>query len=198
MKQLVVATTNKGKLREISHYLDGLVSELFSLADFPEIGPIAENGATFQDNALIKAEIVGKATGMFTLADDSGLEVEILGGRPGVHSARFAGEQASDAANNAKLLRELTGVPSADRGASFHCALVLWYSGASVVSFDGYLAGQILESPQGTDGFGYDPLFFIPDLGKTLAEISLEVKNSLSHRGRALAQLRSFLQNVTV
>lgn len=194
MKQLVVATTNQGKLREIAHYLDGVVDELISLADLPAVGPIVEDGATFQANALIKASTVGRLTGLPTLADDSGLEVRYLGGRPGVHSARFAGEQATDAANNAKLLQEMAGVPIAERHAAFHCAMVLWLPGGESLTFDGYLAGSILTTFQGAGGFGYDPLFLVADCHKTLAELTIEEKNRLSHRGRALEQVRHYLQ----
>lgn len=194
MKQLVVATTNQGKLREIAHYLDGLVEQLISLADLPAIGPIVEDGATFEANALIKARTVGRLTGLPTLADDSGLEVRCLGNRPGVHSARFAGEQATDAANNEKLLQEMAGVPASERDAAFHCAMVLWLPAGESVTFDGYLAGSVLTTFQGDGGFGYDPLFLVAGCNKTLAELSLEEKNRLSHRGRALEQLRCYLQ----
>jgi len=193
MKQLVVATTNKGKLAEIAANLRGVVDNVYSLADFPEIGPIHEDGTTFQENALIKARTVGLITGLPTLADDSGLEVDYLDGRPGVHSARYAGIDASDAANNSLLLRELEGIPLCDRRAAFHCALVLWFSGDRYFTYDGYLPGLILTSPQGEGGFGYDPLFLVEAKQKTLAELTIEEKNDLSHRGRALLQLRSFL-----
>ena len=193
MKELVVATTNKGKLREIAAYLDGLVDRIWSLADFPDIGQIIEDGATFQQNALIKARTVGRHTGLPTLADDSGLEVAALGGLPGVYSARFAGDAADDRANNEKLLHDLAGVPAGNRQAAFHCALVLWYAEDRYNTFDGYLPGEILATPQGEGGFGYDPLFLVSGQGKTLAELPLTSKNSLSHRGQALRQLVTFL-----
>ena len=193
MNELVVATTNQGKLREIAAYLDGLVGRVLSLADFPAIGPIIEDGATFQENALIKARTVGRHTGLPTIADDSGLEVAALGGLPGVHSARFAGDHADDQANNEKLLRELDSVPAGKRQAAFHCALVLWYAEDRFQAFDGYLPGEILTASQGAGGFGYDPLFLVTEQGKTLAELPLEVKNSLSHRGQALRQLVAYL-----
>jgi XTP/dITP diphosphohydrolase len=194
MKQLVVATTNPGKLREIAHCLDGLVEQLISLADLPDVGPIIEDGATFKANALIKASTVGRFTGLPTLADDSGLEVCCLGNRPGVHSARFAGEQATDAENNEKLLQEMAGVPNAERDAAFHCAMVLWLPGEESVAFDGYLEGSILTTFQGDGGFGYDPLFLVAGCDKTLADLTIEEKNGLSHRGRALEQVRSYLR----
>ena len=195
MRQLVVATTNQGKLREIAHSLQGVVEQVISLAELSAIGPIVEDGETFQANALIKARTVGLATGLPVLADDSGLEVAALAGRPGVHSARYAGEQASDADNNAKLLREMAGIPPAERSAAFHCAMVLWFPGGRYEVFDGYLRGTILTAFQGTGGFGYDPLFLVDGAGQTLAELSLAEKNRLSHRGQALAQLRSYLSS---
>ncbi len=194
MKQLVVATTNQGKLREIAHCLNGVVEQLLSLADFPAIGPIVEDGATFQANALIKANTVGRLTGVPTLADDSGLEVRRLGNQPGVHSARFAGEHATDAANNEKLLEVMKGVPISERAAAFHCVMVLWLPGGESVTFDGYLAGTILTTFQGDGGFGYDPLFLVAGCNKTLAELTVEEKNRLSHRGRALEHLLHYLQ----
>ena len=193
MKRLVVATTNQGKLREIAHCLEGIVDELLSLADFPAIGAIVEDGATFRENALIKARTVGELTGLPTLADDSGLEVRCLGGRPGVYSARYAGDHATDIDNNAKLLREMAEVPAAERDASFHCAMVLWLPGGEYAAFDGYLPGSILTRFQGEGGFGYDPLFQVSGDERTLAELSVAEKNLISHRGRALEQVRGYL-----
>ena len=189
MKELVVATTNKGKLREIAAYLDGLVDRIWSLADFPDIGQIIEDGATFQQNALIKARTVGMHTGLPTLADDSGLEVVALGGLPGVHSARFAGDAADDRANNEKLLHDLAGVPAENRQAAFHCALVLWYAEDRYNTFDGYLPGEILATPQGEGGFGYDPIFVPDGYTETFGEMDPVLKNDMSHRMRAFEKL---------
>jgi XTP/dITP diphosphohydrolase len=129
------------------------------------------------------------------LADDSGLEVDCLNGRPGVHSARYAGDGASDLDNNTKLLAELDGVTDCNRQAAFHCCLALWLPGGQHFFFDGYLHGEILSSPRGNGGFGYDPLFLVAEKSKTMAELSLAEKNALSHRGQALAQFRMFLAN---
>ena len=169
--------------------------QVISLDAFPEIPEIKEEGDSFRENALRKAREVARRSGMVTLADDSGLEVEALGGKPGVLSARFAGERASDRDNNRKLLQMLEGVPWERRRAAFRCviACVDPSSGKEVV-VEGSCEGVIGFEERGEGGFGYDPLFFIPELGKTMAELPLEVKNRLSHRGRALKALKSRLR----
>ena len=193
MKELLVATGNKGKLRELELLLHGSVERIRSLADFPELPAVEEDGGTFVENAIKKARSVAVATGLPVLADDSGLVVDLLGGRPGVHSARFAGETATDNENNARLLRELAGVPVESRGAAFRCVLALCLPDGSCDTFDGELRGVILETPRGTEGFGYDPLFLVPEYGQTLAELPLAIKNRISHRGKALLRLKEFL-----
>lgn len=193
MKELLVATGNKGKLRELELLLLGSVERIRSLADFPELLAVEEDGKTFVENAIKKARSAALATGLPVLADDSGMMVDILGGRPGVHSARFAGATATDTENNARLLRELAGVPVEQRGAAFHCVIALCFPGGSCDTFDGELRGVILEEPRGTEGFGYDPLFLVPEYGKTLAELPLATKNRISHRGKALLRLKEFL-----
>ena len=194
MKELVVASSNKGKLREIEALLRGRVERLLSPADFPDLPVVVEDGATFAENALKKARAAALATGKPVIADDSGLVVEALGGRPGVLSARFAGEEASDGDNNAKLLGEMAGVPPAGRTAAFHCVIALCFPDGFCKTFDGELRGIMLAEPRGTEGFGYDPLFLVPEYGKTFAELSLSVKNRISHRGKALAALHDFLE----
>ena len=193
MKELLVATGNRGKLRELELLLQGSVERLLSLADFPELPAVDEDGKTFVENAIKKARSAAKATGLPVLADDSGLVVDRLGGRPGVHSARFAGATATDAENNALLLRELAGVPIEFRGAAFRCFIALCLPDGACETFDDELRGIILESPRGTEGFGYDPLFLVPEYGKTLAELPLATKNRISHRGKALLRLKEFL-----
>ncbi len=193
MKELLVATGNKGKLRELELLLQGSVERIQSPADFPELPAVEEDGRTFVENATKKARSAAVATGLPVLADDSGLVVDLLGGRPGVHSARFAGETATDTENNVRLLRELAGVPVESRGAAFRCVIALCLPDGSCDTFDGELRGVILEAPRGTEGFGYDPLFLVPEYGQTLAELPLAIKNRISHRGKALLRLKEFL-----
>ena len=193
MKELVVASGNKGKLRELGELLRGVVDTILSPADFPGFPEVEEDGETFEANALKKARSAALFTGRPVLADDSGLCVDHLNGRPGVYSARFAGEGAGDADNNALLLRELAGVPAEKRTAAFHCVIALCRPDGSCQTFDGSLSGEILEAPRGEGGFGYDPLFLVPEYGQTLSELSPEIKNGISHRGRAMQQLKAAL-----
>jgi XTP/dITP diphosphohydrolase len=193
MKELLVASGNKGKLREFGELLKGVVDTILSPADFPELPEVEEDGATFEENAIKKARSAALFTGRPVLADDSGLSVDFLGGRPGVYSARYAGEGASDADNNALLLGELAGVPAERRGAAFHCVIALCQPDGSCQSFDGSLPGVILEAPRGAGGFGYDPLFLVPEYGQTFSELPMEIKNAISHRGRAMQLLKAAL-----
>ncbi len=193
MKKLVVATRNPGKIRELELLLQGTVGTILPISSFPGLAEVEEDGATFLDNAIKKARFAALATGLPALADDSGLVVEVLDGRPGVHSARFAGPGADDGANNRKLLEELAAVPASRRTAAFHCVLAFCTPEGNCRTFDGTLSGLILEDPQGEGGFGYDPLFLIPQYGETLAQLSLEIKNRISHRARALFQLKRYL-----
>jgi XTP/dITP diphosphohydrolase len=190
MKELVVATGNKGKLREFAELLKGVVETILSPADFPGLPEVEEDGETFEANAIKKAQSAARFTGRPVLADDSGLAVDYLDGRPGVYSARFAGEGASDADNNELLLRELAGVPAERRAAAFHCVIALCYPDGRCQTFDGSLPGVILEAPRGTGGFGYDPLFLVPEYGQTFSELPMEIKNRISHRGRAMQMLK--------
>lgn len=193
MKELVVATGNRGKLREIEELLRGCVEKLLSPADFSSFPAVVEDGLTFTENAVKKAKSAAEATGKPVLADDSGLVVDALEGRPGVFSARFAGEGASDADNNDKLLGELARLPETERSAAFHCVVALCYPDGSCRTFDGELRGLILDSPRGSGGFGYDPLFLVPEYNLTLAELPMSIKNRISHRGKALEALKEFL-----
>lgn len=195
---LVVATGNKGKLAEIQAYLAGLPVEVLALSDFPKVEEPEETETTFEGNARLKARYYAERLGTWVLADDSGLEVDALGGAPGVYSARYAGKQGDDEANNQKLLRELAGVEESRRTARFRCALCITGGGlpGGEQVFFGVIEGRILREPRGDGGFGYDPLFFHPEIGKTTAEIPLAEKNKLSHRGKALAQLKDYLARV--
>lgn len=193
---LVLATQNEGKLSELRLLLADLPVHVLSVRD--ALGAsldVVEDGETFRDNALIKARAVCRATHMVSLADDSGLEVDALGGRPGVRSARFAHEHATDAENNAKLLLELEAVPDAQRSARFRCVLALVTpSNDTPSTVDGVCEGNIAREPRGSGGFGYDPLFIVAgEGGRTLAELSEEEKNRVSHRGKAMRALRPLL-----
>lgn len=186
MTELVIATRNAGKLREIRHLLEGEGFRILGLDAFPDLPEVTEDGETFADNAAKKAETISRLTGRLCLADDSGLVVAALGGAPGVHSARYAGEQGDDAANNARLLRELAGVPATRRQASFRCVMALSAPGVPTRLFSGEVSGRILDAPRGSGGFGYDPLFLVEGFAQTMAELPLATKNSISHRGQAL------------
>jgi XTP/dITP diphosphohydrolase len=196
MKELLVATGNRGKFIEIKELLRDMVANLYSLEEFPEIPQVEEDGATFAENAVKKAQSAAQATGKPVIADDSGLEVLALGGRPGVYSARFAGVGADDLANNAKLLGELADIPDGQGTAAFCCVIALCFPGGNCRTFSGELSGIILKEPRGTGGFGYDPLFLVPGYGLTLAELPIAVKNSISHRGKALALLKEYLRDL--
>ncbi|HEX4873212.1 MAG TPA: RdgB/HAM1 family non-canonical purine NTP pyrophosphatase [Nevskiaceae bacterium] len=186
MRQLVLASRNRGKLAEMQSLLAPLGLRLRLVSEFSDEVP-EETALSFVENALIKARHAARVSGLPALADDSGLEVEALAGAPGVRSARYAGDQADDAANNAALLRALEGVGAARRGARFVCALVLLRHPEDPVPLLAQATwhGRVLTAPRGTLGFGYDPLFYLADQGKTAAELSPAAKNRLSHRARA-------------
>lgn len=186
---IVVGSRNPGKLREVRAALAGLPLELRGLADFPEALPAEETGASFPENARQKALGLARQLGLWVLADDSGLCVDALGGRPGVESARYVGPGASDAERVAKLLGELADVEPPRRGARFACALALASPEQVLLEVAGECRGRITRHPRGANGFGYDPVFFYPDFGATFAEVSTDAKNQVSHRGRALKEL---------
>lgn len=194
MKKLVLATTNKDKIREIKDVLRRLDVEILSLEDYPEIPPVVEGGHSFEENAVKKAQLVYQFTGLPSLADDSGLEVDYLGGAPGVLSSRFAGEGASYEDNNQKLLRLLKGVPKEKRTARFRCVLALASRDKTHI-IEEKCEGLITDEPKGKNGFGYDPVFLVPELGKTFAEMGLDLKNKISHRGKALRKLKKILED---
>lgn len=194
MKLLVVATRNRGKINEISALLTGLVDRISSAADYAGFPETLEDGVTFEENALKKAREASLFTGLPALADDSGLVVDALGGRPGVYSARFAGEGAGDEANNIRLLKELEGIGTGRRRAAFVCSLAFVTQDGVERTFSGMVGGEILDSPRGRGGFGYDPLFLVDGFDRTMAELDLEEKNVISHRGQAFRQFRDYLK----
>lgn len=186
MAKLLVATRNQGKMREYRHLLQGIPYELVSLDDVGVPDEVEEIGQTFAENAWLKACTYAHLGGLLTLSDDSGLEVDALGGAPGVHSARYGGDTcASDAERVALLLRNLEGVPWDKRTARFRCFIVIAYPDGDGVSVVGSVAGMIQYEPQGDEGFGYDPVFYLPSYAKTIAQLPLEEKNCISHRGDA-------------
>jgi len=191
---VVLATKNRGKAREIQAMLVGVVSRVESLADHPHVVLPPEGAHSYRENAVEKARAVWLALGVPAIGDDSGLEVDALDGAPGVTSARFAGPDADDAANNARLLVELQGLPPARRGARFRCVLALVEGEGREEVVEGVCPGTILDSPRGSEGFGYDPLFLPGGESRTFAELPHEVKNEISHRGRAVRALRAMLE----
>ena len=191
--EIVIATHNPGKFREMKALLDPLGFKIFSLKDFPEIPPVAEDGATFAENAGKKAKTVADRTGRLAIADDSGLVVKALGGRPGVFSSRFAGEKATDGNKCQRVLEEMAGIPEKQRKAVFVCAIALALPKGEVKIVEGECQGRISFAPRGEYGFGFDPIFFVPEFGKTMAELEPEVKNQISHRARALNKLKLIL-----
>lgn len=188
-KTIVIATRNPGKAKEFSALFAKEGYQTKTLLDYPELPDVEETGKTFEENARLKAETIAHLLQQPVLADDSGLVVDALNGMPGIFSARFAGEQKSDAANNAKLLHELTDVSDDKRTAHFHCTLVFAAPQKESLVVEANWNGRIGRIPQGDNGFGYDPLFIVPEYGKTSAELSSEEKNEMSHRGMAVKQL---------
>jgi XTP/dITP diphosphohydrolase len=195
---LVLATRNPHKAAEMGTMLKDLGVRVRSLAEFDGAPEVVEDGSTYEENALKKARSAAAFTGKPSLADDTGLEVEALDGRPGIHAARFAGEQCSFQDNITKLLAALEGVPRERRGARFVCVLAFVGPDGREELVRGELEGRITEEPAGIGGFGYDPVFFSPEAGKTLAELSPEEKNRISHRRRAVNMARVLLQRETI
>jgi XTP/dITP diphosphohydrolase len=193
INELVLATRNPHKSAELVALLRDLGIRIRTLAEFPDAPEVAEDGQTCEANAVKKAQAIMQHTGRTAVADDTGLEVDALGGRPGVHAARYAGPNATYEDNWRKLLRELEGVPPERRRARFITVAAIARPSAKVEVVDGVLEGLIAEEPAGTQGFGYDPVFFVPEAGKTLAELTADEKNRISHRARALAKVRNML-----
>ena len=187
--KLLVATGNQGKLQEIRNLLEDSPIEIVGLDQLANPPEVVEDGATFTDNARKKAQEMAEFSGYLTLADDSGLVVDALNGAPGVFSARYAGEQGDDTANNDKLLATMDTVVDEKRQAAFHCVVALAWPDGRCETYAGQVAGLIMRGGRGDGGFGYDPLFMVPEYGKTMAELPLEIKNRISHRGAALRKV---------
>lgn len=188
-KTIIIATKNEGKAKEFKQMLEPKGYYIKTLLDYPEIEDVKETGYTFEDNARLKAETISELFQTAVLADDSGLCIDALDGAPGVFSARFSGEEKNDARNNAKVLAMLGEMTDVDRSAHFHCTLVLSKPGKESLVVEGKFQGEIAQFPQGDSGFGYDPIFFLPELGKSVAELSEDEKNTISHRALALKEL---------
>ncbi len=191
---LVLATANAAKGREMAELLAGVTFRILTLRDFPDVVLPAEGAVSYGDNALLKARAVAAATGHLALADDSGIEVDALSGRPGVLSARYGGDGLSDSERNALMLRELADVPRARRTARYRCVIAICSPEGREATVEGVVEGVLLEAPSAaTGGFGYDPLFFYPPLNATFADIPAAAKHAVSHRGRAMARAREIL-----
>ncbi|KAB7708592.1 XTP/dITP diphosphatase [Bacillus aerolatus] len=196
MKTVIIATKNKGKAKEFTSLFADYGIEVKTLLDYPLFEDVEETGETFEENAVLKAETISAQTGQLVIADDSGLMIDALDGRPGVYSARYAGEEKDDKANIEKVLHELKGTPADERTARFYCALAIARPGKETVTVSGVCEGIITEEKQGTNGFGYDPIFWVEQFGKTMAELQPDEKNSISHRGQAIKKLDNMLPDL--
>jgi XTP/dITP diphosphohydrolase len=190
---LLLATTNQGKIREYRSLLAGIPYEILTPGDCGIKADVVENGETYEQNASLKATTLASLSCLLTLADDSGIEVEALGGEPGVRSARYAGENKTDAERNTFLLAKLKAAPDIRRHAQFRCVIAIAVPNGKVEIFSGACQGLITQKPVGANGHGYDPIFYIPELKKTMAELTMEEKNTVSHRARAAAKAREWL-----
>ncbi|PLS16910.1 non-canonical purine NTP pyrophosphatase [Bacillus sp. M6-12] len=193
-KTVLIATKNIGKAKEFESLFLPKGYNVQTLLDIEGSIDVEETGITFEENAILKAETIARQIGTIVIGDDSGLIVDALDGRPGVYSARYAGEEKNDAANTEKVLRELKDVPQMERTARFYCALALASPNQETVTVAGTVEGRITETPSGTNGFGYDPVFFVEEKGKTMAELEKEEKNAISHRAVALKKLEGLLE----
>ena len=194
--ELVLATRNIHKAKEIQAFLEGLGYRILTLEAFPSVPEVVEDGDSYEANAMKKAKMTALHTGKMALADDTGLEVDALQGQPGLFSARFAGEGVTYADNRRKLLSLLKDVPPRKRTARFRCVMVLAMPGGQTRTVEGVVEGTITQEECGEGGFGYDPVFYLPALGKTLAQLTFEEKNRVSHRAKALQQIREILKSV--
>lgn len=194
MKKIIFATGNQGKMKEIREILADLDAEVLSLKDANIHADIVEDGKTFEENAKIKAKAICELTGEIVLADDSGLEIDYLNKEPGIYSARYMGEDTSYRIKNANLIERLEGVPDEQRTARFVCAIAAAFPGGTVKTVRGTMEGRIGYEEKGENGFGYDPIFYLPEYGCTSAELSMEEKNKISHRGKALRAIKEELK----
>lgn len=197
MQEVIIATKNAGKAKEFERLLEKLGYSVKTLLDFPEIDDIDETGTTFEENAILKAEAVANKLNKMVIADDSGLVIDALDGRPGIYSARYAGEAKSDQANIDKVLSELTNVADEKRTARFYCALAVAGPNMETFTVHGTCEGMIFTEQKGTNGFGYDPIMYIPEQHRTMAELSPEEKNQISHRANALKRLEEKMSNLS-
>lgn len=193
MKEVLIATKNPGKAKEFEAIFAARGVQVLTLLDFPDAPDVEETGTTFAENAILKAETISQKLGKAVIGDDSGLIIDALDGRPGIFSARYAGERKNDEENIDKVLSELNGVPEEKRTARFFCALAMAVPGKETITVEGACEGRILEERRGTNGFGYDPVFYLPELERSMAELSKEEKNSISHRANALKALERVL-----
>lgn len=196
MKEVIIATKNPGKAREFEHIFSPRGIAVKTLLDYPEIEDVEETGSTFEENATLKAEAISQRLNKMVIGDDSGLIVDALEGRPGIYSARYAGEPKNDQKNLEKVLDELRGVTEEERTARFYCALAVAVPGKETFTVAGTCEGRILEEQRGTNGFGYDPVFFVPEKGCAMAELTSDEKNKISHRANALKKLDSILDSI--
>jgi len=196
MKEVIIATKNPGKAKEFEHIFSSRGITVRTLLDFPEIPEVEETGLSFEENAILKAEAVSKALGKMVIGDDSGLMVDALEGRPGIFSARYAGEPKNDQNNTDKVLTELDGLTKEERSARFYCALAVAIPGQETITVSGTCEGRILEERRGSNGFGYDPVFYVPAKGVAMAELSSDEKNEISHRANALKKLDVVLDSI--
>ena len=196
MKEVIIATKNPGKAREFEHIFAPRGIKVQTLLDFPEIPDIEETGQTFEENAILKAETISKALNKMVIGDDSGLMIDALEGRPGIYSARYAGEQKNDQDNIDKVLSELSGVRDGNRTARFYCALAIAIPNSKTQTVFGTCEGRILEERRGTNGFGYDPIFNVPEKSLAMAELTSDEKNKISHRANALKKLDVILDSI--
>ena len=194
--KIVLATKNRGKVKELASMLRDMDVDVCSIDDVAGVPEIVEDGSTFFENAFKKAKTVAEATGLVSIGDDSGLEVDALDGAPGVYSARFSGAGGDDEANNRKLLDVMKGIPDDRRTARFRCVVVAFHPSGRWISAEGTCEGMIGREPRGTGGFGYDPVFVLPSSGLTMAEISREEKNRISHRGEAFRKIMQKLREM--
>jgi len=196
MLEIVLATRNRDKIREIKKMLNGIDARLLSLDDFPGCPKVVEDGETLEANAKKKALVISQYTKKLSLAEDTGLEVEALSGAPGIHSARFAGDNCTYEDNNKKLLKLMEKLSWGERSARFRCVAALAKPDGGVVTCEGVCEGIIAFEMKGESGFGYDPLFLLPEYGKTFAELGEEMKNKISHRARALGKIKEIINNL--
>jgi XTP/dITP diphosphohydrolase len=194
--RIIIASRNKRKVREIRQILSGLPIEFLTLDDLNELPEIVEDGFSYKENAIKKAQITAKFTHMWALADDSGIEVSALGNRPGIFSSRYAGPNAKDKENNIKLLGELKDVPLSKRAARYKAVVVLASPDSKTFVVEGSCKGFITEAPKGRSGFGYDPIFFVPRYAKTMAELGMKIKNKISHRAKAIRKIKPILGKI--